>query len=69
MYTCEPYGGTNYDPIIIWTTLIEGLKMMLHVYTQYESSWSHGFRQKDFQKLHFWNIFSDPYDLLMQQTI
>jgi len=61
---CDPQGGVNFNPRgIIWTTLVEDLKMM--VYTKYESSGSCSFRQKIFE-----NCILKPYfltrDLLMQ---
>jgi len=40
--------------------------MML--YTKYESSESSSFRQEDFWKLYFENLFFDPPDLLKQPT-
>jgi len=43
---------------IIWTTLVEDLKMKL--YTKYESSGPCSFRQEDFWKLQFENLFFDP---------
>ena len=44
---------------IIWTTLVEDLYMML--YTKYESSVHSSFRQEDFWKLHFENLFFIPW--------
>jgi len=61
-----PQGGVNFDPRgIIWTTLVEDLLMML--YTKYESSGPCSFRQEDFWKLHFENLFFDPVTYLCNQ--
>ena len=38
------------------------------LYTKYESSESSSFRQEDFLKLYFENLFFDPPDLLKQPT-
>jgi len=59
-------GGVNFDPRgIIWTTLVEDLQMML--FTTYESSGPCCFRQEDFWKFHFKNLFIDPVTYLCNQ--
>jgi len=40
---------------------------MLHVYTNYESSGPCSFRQEEFFKLHFENLFFDPVTYLCNQ--
>ena len=50
---------------IIWTTLVEHLLMLL--YTKYESSGPCSFRQEDFLKFHFKNLFIDPVTYLCNQ--
>ena len=60
-------GAVNFNPRgIIWTTLVEDLRMML--YTKYESSGPCIFRQEDFWKLHFINLCFWPRDLLYNQS-
>jgi len=66
MLNCDPRGGVTFDPRgIIWTTLVEDLYMLL--YTKYESSGPCSFRQKDFWKLHFENLFFDLVTYLCNQ--
>jgi len=62
-----PMAKFNFNPRgIIWTTLVEDLSMML--YTNYESSGPCSFRQEDFGKLHFENLFFDPVTYLCNQS-
>jgi len=66
MKICDLQDGVNLDPRgIIWTTLVEDFKMML--YTKYKSSGPCSFRQEDFWKFHFKNLFIDPVIYLCNQ--
>jgi len=61
-------GQVHFNPRgIIWTTLVEDLYMTL-LYTKYESSGPCSFRQEDFWKLHFKNLFFDPVTYLCNQV-
>ena len=50
---------------IIWATLVKDLSMMLYI--KYESTGPCSFRQEDFWKFHFKNLFIDPMTYLCNQ--